>query len=225
MENKKQLSQGYEDDNSFPISYEPHRSGTYHIYMFGQIVCPTQFIGAIEVMRMATENDTVVINLQSCGGSLDATDTLIQAMRECEAPIVVRASGGVHSAGTLILLEADHFTLSENFSSLIHNGSTGAIGKFSDYKSETMFTAKWFEKILRRSYEGFLSQQEIEDVLKGVDLWLDAEDWMERAHARNEYIKGRVEEVCQCQDCVPTVEATKKPRKPRKKVEEVLPVE
>lgn len=206
MEHKKQMSR-YGESDQFPISYEPHKSGTYNIYLFGAIESPNQFIGAIEVMRMASENDTIVIHLQSCGGSLDATDTLIQAMRECEAPIVVRASGGVHSAGSLILLEADHFTLSENFSSLIHNGSTGAGGKFSDYKSETVFTAKWMEKVLRTAYEGFLTKAEIDDVIKGVDLWLDADEWMQRAQARNEYAKKKFEDE---------QKPAKKSRKPRK---------
>jgi ATP-dependent protease ClpP protease subunit len=215
---KKQMSR-HGDANQFPISYEPHRSGSYHIYMFGEIESPTQFIGAIEVMRMATEQDTVIIHLQSCGGSLDATDTLLQAMRECEAPIVVRASGGVHSAGTLILLESDHFTLSENFSSLIHNGSTGAIGKFSDYKSETAFTSKWMEKVIRTAYEGFLTQPELDDVIKGVDLWLDADQWMERAQARNDYAKRKFDEA----NKPPKKPRTKKPAQPSVQ-EEMMPL-
>ena len=206
MEHNKQLNRYADQSDQFPISFEPHRSGTYNIYLFGEIESPTQFIGAIEVMRMATENDTIVIHLQTCGGSIDATDTFIQGMRECEAPIVVRASGGVHSAGTLILLEADHFTLSENFSSLIHNGSTGAAGKFSDYKSETAFTAKWFERALRDAYEGFLTEDELDDVMKGVDMWLDADEWMRRAQARNEYAKRKMEEANK---------PAKKPRKPK----------
>lgn len=190
MEQKKQMSR-YGDDEQFPISYEPHKTGTYNIYLFGGIESPQQFIGALEVLRTAGSEDIVVIHLQSCGGSLDATDTLITAMRECNAPVVVRASGGCHSAASIILLEAEHFTLSENFSCLIHNGSTGSGGKFSDYVSETKFTSKWMEKVLRNSYEGFLTQDEINDLVKGIDIWLDADEWMERADARNEYVKAK----------------------------------
>lgn len=192
MEQKKEMSRLGEAEQ-FPISYEPHKTGTYNIYLFGAIESPSQFIGALEVMRNAGENDIVVIHLQSCGGSLDATDTLITGIRECAAPIVVRASGGCHSAASIILLEAEHFTLSENFSCLIHNGSTGSGGKFSDYVSETKFTAKWMEKVLRNSYEGFLSATEIDDLVKGIDIWLDTDDWMKRADARNEYIAAKKE--------------------------------
>lgn len=190
----KQARGGYDEmESQFPISYESHKSGTYHIYLFGEIDSPKQFIGAVEVMRNATENDEVVIHLQSCGGSLDATDTMLQAMQECEAHITVRASGGVHSAGSIILLAANSFTLSDNFSSLLHCGSTGTGGKFSDYRSETAFTGRWMEKVLRNSYEGFLEAEEIENLIKGQDMWLDAEEWVERHNKRNEYIRAKLE--------------------------------
>lgn len=190
----KQARGGYDEEVQFPISYESHKSGTYNIYLFGQIESPNQFIGALEVMRNATENDEVVIHLQSCGGSLDATDTLLQAMHECQAPIFCKASGGCHSAASIILLAADSFQLSDNFSSLLHNGSTGSMGKFSDYRSETAFTSKWMEKVMRNAYEGFLNEVEIENLIKGVDIWLDAEEWVQRHNNRNEYIAMKMEE-------------------------------
>lgn len=210
MEQKKhKMHNGFDEVGQFPISYEPIKCGTYHIYLFGQIESPQQFIGAIEVMRAASENDRVMIHLQSCGGSLDAADTMLQAMHMCEAEICVNASGGCHSAATLILLAADSFMLSDNFSSLLHNGSTGTGGKFSDYRAETAFTAKWMERVMRDSYEGFLSPQELDDLIKGVDIWLDAEQWVERHEARNDYIQAKLAEFRAEQE---KVEAPKKPR-------------
>lgn len=200
LKDQKKLGMYSNDYDYFPVSFEPHKSGTFHIYMFGAIESPQQFINCIEIMRQAGEDDTVVIHLQSCGGSIDATDTLLQAMHECQAQIIVRASGGVHSAGTLILLAADTFTLSDNFSSLIHNGSTGAVGKFSDYRSETIFTSRWMEKVLRDAYEGFLTETEIDDVIKGIDLWLDAEQWVDRHEARNEYIQTKYKALLEQSD-------------------------
>jgi len=189
----KQARGGDDEIDQFPISYESHKSGTYNIYLFGQIESPSQFIGALEVMRNASENDEVVIHLQSCGGSLDATDTFLQGMQECEAPIFCKASGGCHSAASIILLAADSFQLSDNFSSLLHNGSTGSMGKFSDYRSETAFTSKWMEKVMRNAYEGFLNEVEIENLIKGVDIWLDSEEWVQRHNNRNEYIAMKLQ--------------------------------
>lgn len=208
--------------DSFPISYEPIKAGTYHIYMFGEIESPQQFVGALEVLRNASEMDTVVIHLQSCGGNLDATDTLLQGMRECDGSVVVRASGGCHSAATLILLQADTFTLSENFSSLIHNGSLGNGGKFSDYKSKAAFDILYFEKVMHNTYAGFLSPDEIEDVLKGVDLWLDGDEWIRRHEARNDWLRSLETQVKTSAATLAAEEIyeeiiTKVEKKPRKK--------
>jgi ATP-dependent protease ClpP protease subunit len=167
--------------------------GTFNIYLLDIIETPRQFLNAIEVLQAASEDDTVVIHLQTGGGSLDATDMFIQAMRECEGTIIVKASGGVHSAGTVILLEADQFSLSENFNCLIHNGSCGSGGKFSDFKSEAKFTQEYMERVMHATYRGFLSNEEILALLDGKDYWFFAEEFAARFEARNTLLQAEYE--------------------------------
>lgn len=174
----------------FDVTYTPIRSGTFNIYLFGVIEDAKQFVGAIEVLQAANENDTVFIHLSTDGGSLDATDTLLQAMRECEGRIVVKATGGVHSAGTVILLEADEFTLSENFNCMVHNGGCGSSGKFSDFKSQSAHTVAYMERVMRRTYKGFLTEDEITALLEGKDYWFFAEEFGERFEARNALLQA-----------------------------------
>lgn len=200
----KRAGYPFTEFDEFAITYSPLKAGIYNIYLYGTIQSAQQFVGAVEVMGAANENDTVIIHLSTNGGSLDATDTLLQAMRECEGHIVCKASGGVHSAGTIILLAADEFTLSENANFLIHNGSTGVGGKFSDYKLEAAHVTKYMEGVMRTTYAGFLAESEIEDLLRGVDIWLDSAQFVERYNKRNEYFKNKM------------LEAQKPPKKPRK---------
>lgn len=230
----KQSRHNSSDVEEFVVTYTPIKAGQYHIYLFGDIACASQFISAIEVLNSATENDVVIIHLSTNGGSLSATDTFLQAMMECEGHVVCKATGDVHSAGTLILLAADEFSLSENFSSLIHNGSTGTGGKFSDYKSESLHTIKYMERVMRNGYSGFLSELEIEDMLRGIDIWLDAESFAQRYAQRNEYFKAKQEEfeaeqqklLCppfegNPEDCALPKKAAKKPLKlPKKQLAE-----
>lgn len=190
---EKSLSSFFSTSNDYPVSYQPYKSGTFFIDILENIESPSQFSNAVQVLRSAEEDDTVVIDLQCNGGSLDATDRFVHAMRACKCPIHVIATGCVASAATVILLEGDSFELSEGFSALIHNGSTGASGKFSDFKSSAAFTTKYFEKFLQNTYEGFLTQAEITDVLKGVDIWLDGEEWLVRHNTRNEFLKEKME--------------------------------
>lgn len=183
----------YEDPNAFHVSYVPSNAGVYNIFLYGEITDASQFVDAIQALGVASENDVVQIHLSTPGGCLDATDTFIHAMRECSARIIVKASGGVHSAGSVILLNADEFTLSENFNCLIHNGSVGHAGKFSDWRAQTKHTDAYMERVMRSTYEGFLSEEELDNLLAGKDIWLDAESFVARWEARNAAYEAAIE--------------------------------
>jgi ATP-dependent protease ClpP protease subunit len=208
----------------FPISYTPMRSGIFNIYLFGEIEDASQFIPAIEVLDQASENDEVVIHLSTPGGSVDATDTFINAMRGTEAHVVARATGGVHSAGTIILLNAPEFILSENFHCLIHNGSTGAWGKFSDYKAQVKHQEGFMENVLRKTYAGFLTDAEIEALIEGKDFWFNAAEFGQRHERRNVIMQAQIatlqgqimEQMALMQAGKPELEAPA-PKKSRKK--------
>jgi hypothetical protein len=92
----------------------------------------------------------------------------------------------VHSAGTLILLEADEFVLSERFNSLFHNGSVGVGGKTSDWLAQSRFTAGYMERVMRESYADFLTDEEIDALISGRDFWFDADTFVERWTKREE---------------------------------------
>lgn len=187
----------YEDEfqTVFPVTYTPVKAGVFNVYLFGPIFESTQFIAAIEALQAAGSDDTVVIHLSSPGGSLDATDTFLQAMNDCDGRVIVRATGGCHSAGSVILLHADEFTLSENFNCLIHNGACGAGGDFNKFVAQAKHSIDYMNKIMRKTYEGFLSPDEIEALVEGKDFWLDAAEFMRRWEARQEYFRGAVEEA------------------------------
>jgi hypothetical protein len=165
----------------------------------------------------------VVINLSTNGGSLDATDTFLQAMRNCEARIVVKASGGVHSAGSVILLEADEFFLSDNFNCLIHNGSCGAGGDFNKFVAHAKYTQEYMERVMRTTYAGFLTDDEITALIDGKDFWLNAEQFVERWEARNALLQAKMESergemMAALAEKLGVVKgAAEKPAKPRKK--------
>lgn len=175
----------------FVVGYTPHRSGTYRIEIDDEICSVNQFSTAIQVLENAKDEDEVVIMLQTPGGSVNAGEAFIHAMRKCAAPIHIVATGGVHSMGTHILMEADSLELSHGFNALLHCGSDGAYGGVNEYRVKAAFDAKFRERQFRESYEGFLSEEEIQAMLDGKDIWLDAEGWLERAMKRSEYFQAK----------------------------------
>lgn len=176
--------------NEFEVLYSPSSSGTYNIFLDGEIEEASQFREAVAALDDAGENDTVRIHLSTNGGCVDTTDTFIAAMRRCRGRVVVEATGGVHSAGTIILLNAPEFRLSENFNALIHNGSFGVYGKTSDAKAQFAFQSQYMDRLAKTTYRGFLTTEEIDQLIAGKDFWLDSSEWIARYRKRQELLKA-----------------------------------
>jgi ATP-dependent protease ClpP protease subunit len=194
LASKLSFSEDSQDVDAFPVRATPSNKCDFVIDLFGEIQNPRQFINAISAMEAAEEGDEVMVNLSSLGGDIDATDTFLQAMAECRGDVVVRATGGCHSAASIILLNAPAFTLSERFNCLIHCGSIGNGGTLAEYHSASKFHLKHMEKILQDTYEGFLTEQEIEELIEGRDFWIDAEEFMLRHEQRNLYMMEKHQE-------------------------------
>lgn len=201
----------------FQVSYVPSKSGTYYIDIYGPIESAAQFSDAITVLGLADEESEVVINLLTPGGVISATNALIHAIRKTKAHVHMVATEA-HSCGSLILLCADSFELAEGFYSLIHNGSTGYGGTYNEVKAGSEFTVKWMEKTFRDSYEGFIEPAELDDLLKGCDLYLDADAWLTRHIARNEYFQAKnaamIAEIQELEAATAALQESK-PSKPR----------
>lgn len=177
-------------ENDFQVAYVPSTAGTYKIFIDSVIEDAQQFQDAVLALESAQEEDTVVIHLSTCGGTLDATDTFIHAMRRCSARVIVSATGGCHSAGTIILMNAPEFTLSENFNALVHNGSMGGYAKTSDIVAQMKFSAAYMERVARQAYTGFLTEEELVAMIGGKDFWMEREEWCERWKGRQAYLKA-----------------------------------
>lgn len=187
-------SSGYYEPKEYNVGFIPHKSGTYRIEIDSAIESISQFSTAIQVLDMATEDDQVEIHLACCpGGGVDAGDSFLHAMKKCVAPIHILASGYCHSMATHILLCADSFELSDGFNSLIHAGQDGAYGTVPEYHAKSAFDLEFRTRKFKEAYEHFLTPTEIDNVLKGQDLWLDGQAWCDRAMRASEMFKADYE--------------------------------
>lgn len=214
MEQKQSKGFGLET-KEFGVGFIPHKTGRYRIEIDDVITEVAQFSSAIMVLEAASEEDEVEIILQCDGGNVNATDAFIHAMTKCSAPIHVVATGGCHSAATHILLAADSFELSKGFNALLHCGSDGAYGGANEYRIKSKFDEVFRVQQFRDIYEGFLTEDEIDAMLDGKDIWLDGEQWCERAMKRMAYYQAKMEAEEAANTLV--VEKPKKPRKPLNK--------
>lgn len=193
------------------VQFFQNKSGTYVADLFGYINSPAQFSQIVTVLNNMRSDDELVINLCSLGGSLSAISSLLHAINKTEGNVHICATGSNASASTLVLLSGHSFELSEDFEALIHNGSFGIGGNFNEMRVQANFALGHMEKILRNHYQGFLSDFEIEEMLKGVDIVMGPEEWYNRATSRIEKMQAALAEMQKAEEKAARKPRTKKP--------------
>lgn len=193
------------------VQFFQNKSGTYVADLFGYINSPAQFSQIVTVLNNMRPDDELVINLCSLGGSLSAISSLLHAINKTEGNVHICATGSNASASTLVLLSGHSFELSEDFEALIHNGSFGIGGNFNEMRVQANFALGHMEKILRNHYQGFLSDFEIEEMLKGVDIVMGPEEWYNRATSRIEKMQEALAEMQKAEEKAARKPRTKKP--------------
>lgn len=197
--NKHKIKQGVElQHNSIPFptakGYQVHNDDK--IFLYGPVESSFDFADAIEALARCERDDTVTIYLSSPGGCVSAVDALLHAIKSAQDKGVVVhcvATGLCASAATFVLLECTSFELSDGFHALIHNGSLGDGGSYNQFRASTTFYLKYMEERLREVYKHFLTEEELDQVMDGKDIWLSPEDWIERYSQRNEvYMQEQV---------------------------------
>lgn len=142
-----------------------------------------------------SEDDVVKFEISSPGGSLDGLFSILSALEKTKASAVAILNGKVHSAASILALNCDQIFVSENAYMMIHSASFGSVGKMYDVSSHVEFVKKQARKLVDETYEGFLSSEEIEDVHKGVEIWLDADEIVVRLEARQKYFEEQISQL------------------------------
>lgn len=148
--------------------------------IYGDIREVKQYENLLNCLRSLEEDDEITIYINSPGGCLDTALEIIRGFRECRGSITCLITGEASSAASLIALGAPSVVVGDFATMLIHNATYGVGGKAADIAKYVEFSQKRLRRILEEIYEGFLSPSEIEDVLEGKELWINAEEINER---------------------------------------------
>jgi len=204
------------------VSARPTENLIFSADLYDYIQDNNQISDIVEALSSLEEGDRFELRLSSGGGCLSATDTLITAMRRTKGHVHVSASGNNASAATLILLEAHSFDLSDHFTALLHCGSLSEAGTLQEFSKSAPFFTNWMQNFIRNSYAGFLSEDEIQQLLDGRDYLLTNQEWFDRSEKRNEWMQEQVEKLMKAAE---DLNRPKKPRKPRERKVHAAPVE
>lgn len=132
------------------------------------------FADVVNVLRNVSEYDVIKMFITSGGGSVFSAMRIFNAMRSTDATIVTIGDSYVASAATFLLLIGDVIDIRDHCSMLIHDISTQVEGKFSDITRAQTDNEKMKQKLFSDVYAGFLSEEELVDLARGMDFRFDA---------------------------------------------------
>lgn len=146
------------------------------VYIYGVIGEIEDYIEIIATIRDSSENDIIKVFLNTPGGNLNTALSIVKAMNESRGHIITVIDGECISAGTLIFLSGREYEISEDCAFMIHTYSNGMFGKGHELDSQIAFEKQWFIKLAKRFYKDFLTEEEIQKIIDGKDLWMDSEE-------------------------------------------------
>ena len=169
------------------VLHTPYTSSVYDVYLDGEIGEPSSYREIYHALINAGPQDLVLLHINSNGGRLDAGTQIINHINNCKAKVVGVMHMEAASMASAIMLACDDWELNTFSTAMIHSCSYGATGKQSDIRTRVDFTTKFNEKYIRENYTGFLTEGEIDRVLKGDDLYFDSEELDKKLTAFKQY--------------------------------------
>lgn len=165
----------------------------YEHYMDYEIECPSKTRELCTLLRGVGSNDTVIIRINSEGGRFDYASQIINSIWECQGTVISVIEQKCFSAATMIFLACNQWRVTEFAEMMIHMASYGMVGKAHEIESRFFATKKRLEQAVRSLYKDFLTEDEIEEVIRGGDIYLTPEEILSRLEAVAEIRKKRQE--------------------------------
>lgn len=159
----------------------------YTVRMAREISEPDDFDDELNLLSMCGSEDTVKILVVSPGGYLTTCNLLTKALRETKARTVGYIGSSCASAATAIILACDEWEIDEQSSFMIHTASLGVIGKAPEIEVELAHRLRLVRRWVESTYKGFLTDEEIENVIAGRDYYFEGEELAKRLIAYADY--------------------------------------
>lgn len=143
-------------------------------------------------LHSAGGNDTLTIRIDSPGGMLSELyrfKALIVEKFYGRCTTILDPAGA--SAGALTFTYGDKRIVYEHSWAMFHDWSGGVWGKASDIEKSLIFRRELFKKTFREDLKDFFTEEEIENMFKGQEFWLDAKELCNRKIATHVITKGK----------------------------------
>lgn len=186
------------------ISTNSQTANTHIIKVWEDIGEPMEWSEELDLINSASEMDTIVLDICSDGGYLHTAMLFNRALRSTSAHTVAIIGPSAASAASVFALSCREWVLDETSSLMAHTSSYRIGGKDTDILEHATFSRKQLRNLYESVYSGFLTTNEIEDVIKGTPFYFDADELAERLDNLTIYREEMAGQGCsdpECENC------------------------
>lgn len=192
-ENKKQ-DQDDEDietqgmPNQIFIAAQKNISCVYTVFFDEVITKPSYYRKLLVMLNMADETDTFVFRISTPGGNADSVLSICNAIQATDATTVAVIEAEASSAGSFIPMVCDTVIALPHSYMMCHPAFYGNAGDMKTMKRYTEFYNNRLHAMLSDIYEGFLTPEEINDMVdNSQDLLFTADEIISRLEKREKH--------------------------------------
>lgn len=167
----------------YKLFTETQQAFSHNLYLEQIVKDPFSYVELIDVINNMTEDDEMKIYFNGYGGEVAAAIQLRNAIKNTRGHVIGVASGNVISAHGMIFLSCHEHIVEPHIKLLAHNYAGGTFGKGFELYREAMFDREWSVELVKDVYTGFLSEEEVERLLRDETLIFTAKETEERCKA------------------------------------------
>ncbi len=172
-----------------------HVVNEYHLRLARPITEVDDFEEEFQLFAAAGERDLIKVDIVTPGGSMDTAHMLCRAIARTPALTVAYIGPTCASAGTAIALACDEWEIDDMSSFMVHTGSYGYVGMAPHVEANVKHNSKMIERYVRLTYAGFLTEEEIERVIDGREMYFEGEELANRLMAFSQYREAMREAI------------------------------
>ena len=166
----------------------------YHLYI-GDFDSDEKLNEIFAQLNKANSDDEIILHINSYGGQADELKrflNILDSKFKGRNTGILESNG--YSAGGLLFLACEKRVAYEYSSLMLHSYLTVMSGKHIDIEKEFEYNKKdmeqLFDKILVKSK--LFTKREVEDMINGIDFWLDYKDMLKRGIVTHEFRDGEL---------------------------------
>lgn len=127
-------------------------------------------------MKCLDEDDTLITNINCCGGRIDMGQFLYNALKKCKAHKIMRVTAPSYSMAAVLALAGDDLVLEKHSWLMFHNYSGSSYGKGNEQERHVEAYGKYIRGFFADICTPFLTKKEMERVFAGEDLYIHWDD-------------------------------------------------